>query len=120
MSAYTGKLKHEGHYILEEDGGAIGVFGGTDPANAIRLVACWNALTQVPTEWLEQYNRDPNVDSVVDSIITENDKLRIERDELVALLYDLLSVADTDPELSLYPAAKATRELLAEKYPEAS
>jgi hypothetical protein len=60
--------------------------------NTKRLVTCWN----------------------------EHDDLVKERDELVALLYDLLSVADADPELSQYPAAKAARELLAEKYPEAS
>lgn len=71
--------------------------GETDEDITRRLVACWNALMPVPTEWLEQYNRDPNVDSVVDSIITENDKLRIERDELVGILRRTVKYANRKP-----------------------
>lgn len=42
--------------------------------------------------------------------------LEAEVDELVALMYDLMRVVEADPELAQYPAAKAARELLAEKY----
>jgi hypothetical protein len=91
MSHTEGKLSvcsEDGTLIRQANGDAIADTlwsSGFDEANARRLVACWNALLPVPTEWLEQYNRDPNVDSV----ITENAKLRIERDELVKALRDV-------------------------------
>jgi hypothetical protein len=88
-------------------------------ADARRLVACWNAMEGLddPEMWVMQMQY---MDAHFGSLLDERDDLVKERDELVALLYDLLSVADCDPELAQYPAAKATRELLAEKYPEAS
>lgn len=42
--------------------------------------------------------------------------LKTEVEELIALMHDLMRVIEVDPELAQYPAAKAARELLAEKY----
>jgi hypothetical protein len=83
MSAYTGKLKHEGHYILEDDGGAIGIFGGTDPANARRIVACWNSCVGLPTDLLEHM---VNPTSTYTALLKERDDLVKERDGLVAVI----------------------------------
>jgi len=111
MSAYTGKLRNEGHYILEEDGGAIGLFGGTDPANARRLVACWNAMLPFTTEQIEQN------EAYLSDLIQERDALVKERDELVRVLRGLQR--EIDIEFGGAWFSKEAEAILA-KYPAAS
>lgn len=81
MSHTEGKLKFDGHYILTENGGAVGIFGGIDPENPRRMVACWNALDGVPTEWLENY-----VSGDAKNILQENTALQAEVERLQGLL----------------------------------
>lgn len=124
MSHTEGKLSLEKYGNIKTEGGDDfrlngATLSGNDVAvaNTRRLVACWNACDGLPQDDLDELAEMPNA---VMNLARFSDDLVKERDELVALLYDLLSVADADPELSQYPAAKATRELLAKKYPEAS
>lgn len=64
-----------------------------------------------------EFDNDSNYDGDYWLVASDYiDDLEVERDELLNLLTDLLSVADCDPELSQYPAARAARELLAEKH----
>jgi hypothetical protein len=57
-------------------------------ANTRRLVACWNALDGVPTEWLENY-----VSGNAENVLQENAALVKERDELVASLREITDFA---------------------------
>jgi hypothetical protein len=110
MSAYTGKLRNEGHYILEEDGGAIGVFGGTDPANARRLVACWNACDGIPTEEIE--SGTAGFLHRYATVVDERDALVKERDELVAVI--------RSAQKAFEQGIKSDFSNILAKYPEAS
>ena len=71
--AYTHIIRDsEGRYITSGPQGS----DGTDEANARRLVACWNALDGVPTEWLETY-----VASGAKNVIQENAALKDDADK---------------------------------------
>jgi hypothetical protein len=51
-----------------------------------RIVACVNALSGVPTDWLENYTAGN-----VENVIQENARLTLQRDELLAALKDLFA-----------------------------
>src|SRR5687768_5968368 len=81
MSHTEGKLVANGNVISIENDGVVcyidtGDFHG-DRDNARRLVACWNALDGVPTEWLENY-----VAGGVENLLQENAALKAEVERL--------------------------------------
>lgn len=59
MKHTKGKLEVDGMFIQDEEGWCIADLTGSSKDdeevedNARRLVACWNALEGVPTDWLE-------------------------------------------------------------------
>lgn len=74
----------------------------TERANAIRLVACWNALLPVPTEWLEKFNMDS-----IENVAAENARLREERDAALAVLKQLTEWSDQYPANRTYAYYRA-------------
>lgn len=91
MSHTKGKLHYQDesdaytHIIRDENGRYIASapqgFGGTNEADARRLVACWNALLPCSTEMIERYHA-----LGIDNAYTEIAKLKRERDEALAAL----------------------------------
>lgn len=77
-----------------------------DKANARRLVACWNALESVPTDWLENYVADGTK-----NIFQENAKLKATVDNLLKV------IDETDPQLTcfVHEALDALRAIRKEK-----
>jgi len=111
--AYTHIIRGEGYKMIActPQGSS-----GTEEADARRLVACWNALDGVPTEWLENY-----VAGGAENLLQENAALIKERDELVKALrsardyldeqYPMVDASELldeeiDPILSRYPENK--------------
>lgn len=84
MDHTQGKLAANRDWIGREVGGIVAIIGGfdgvTNEANARRLVACWNALEGVPTEWLENY-----VSKDVINVIQENAKFRKAAEDLIRI-----------------------------------
>lgn len=54
--------------------------------DARRIAACWNALVDVPTEWLEQAAQLGIRDVTTGNLFSARLKLQVQRDELLAAL----------------------------------
>ena len=82
MGHTEGKLTADDVTISDSEGEPIAhlEWSGHHEADARRLVTCWNALSSVPTEWLESFG-----DGIIEQI-QENVALKQERDELVNAL----------------------------------
>lgn len=90
MNHTKGKLKADGSLIKNQNGKMVAgttmiadTEGGqsSHEANARRLVACWNALDGVPTEWLEKY-----ADAGLKNIVQQNTDLIRKEEELIEKL----------------------------------
>jgi hypothetical protein len=59
MTHTKGKLTVRGDLVCDSSGNSLWDYHDKSPeeneADTRRLVACWNALDGVPTEWLENY-----------------------------------------------------------------
>lgn len=103
MSHTEGKLETRGFYAVNERGRAVFDCGPVPmkdeeiKANARRLVACWNACTEIPTDTLEMHGFRTILADLQRQI---NDQWK-ERDELLAALlssYNFLQGLEKSPD----------------------
>lgn len=78
--------------ITHEDNTAFAVV--LSDMTARRLVACWNALLDAPTELLEQAVSAGITDVSMGNLFSSRLKLQNQRDELLAALKDMLPGAE--------------------------
>lgn len=81
MSHTEGKLTARGDFVCDSNGYRLWDYHYDNEANTHRIIACWNALDGVPTEWLEKY-----VGTGLKNIIQQNTDLIRKEEELTERL----------------------------------